>query len=147
MKNKSHLALALACLASGAIAGFSLHDFRRAEAQPQPRAILAIPRELTSYRDIVKQVAPAVVSIEVKSRAKRPVNLKMLFNDESPSDTERTQAPKNEEPVSFGSGVIIDPKGVILTNFHVLDNAESAEIRLPDGRKFTGKDWRFDRKT
>lgn len=147
MKINYRFALSLACLAAGIVVGFSIHEFREAQAQPQPQAIPAIPRELTSYRDIVKQVAPAVVSIEVKPKGKKPANLKMLFNGETSSDNERTQAPKRDEPITFGSGVIIDPKGVILTNYHVLEHAESVEICLPDGRKFTGKDWRFDRKT
>ena len=147
MKTKSHLALAFACLAVGAFAGFFLNERRQLQAQPELRPIPAIPRELTSYRDIVKQVAPAVVSIEVKVKAKQP-RTNMLFNDGLlPPETTPTQGPKADAPASFGSGVIVDPKGVILTNYHVLEGAESVEVRLPDGRKFTSKDWRVDRKT
>jgi S1-C subfamily serine protease len=38
-----------------------------------------------------------------------------------------------------GSGVVIDPKGIILTNNHVVENAESVEIVLTDERKFPGR--------
>lgn len=40
---------------------------------------------------------------------------------------------------SIGSGVIIAPDGYILTNEHVVGNADAIEVVLPDGRKFNGK--------
>ena len=54
---------------------------------------------------------------------------------------------QREVALGFGSGVVVDPKGVILTNFHVVDGADSLDIRLPDGRRFTTKEWNGDRKT
>jgi serine protease Do len=48
----------------------------------------------------------------------------------------------------LGSGVIIDPAGYILTNQHVIDNAQEILVRLPDGREFpaslTGADETYD---
>ena len=46
---------------------------------------------------------------------------------------------------SFGSGFIIDPKGVVLTNFHVVQGAERAEVTLKDGRKFVSKEIKGDK--
>ena len=40
---------------------------------------------------------------------------------------------------SIGSGVIIDPSGYILSNEHVVGNADAIEVTLSDGRKFQGK--------
>jgi len=37
-------------------------------------------------------------------------------------------------PESFGSGVVVDPKGLILTNYHVVHNAVKVFVRLPGGR-------------
>ncbi len=37
-------------------------------------------------------------------------------------------------PESFGSGVVIDPQGLILTNYHVIRDASRIFIRLPDGK-------------
>src|SRR5581483_6706650 len=44
----------------------------RALLQGQPAPAPAIPRELTSYRDVVKRVLPAVVSVEAKRQAAQP---------------------------------------------------------------------------
>jgi serine protease Do len=38
-----------------------------------------------------------------------------------------------------GSGVIIDPEGYILTNFHVVTDAAVIDVALPDGRSFSGR--------
>jgi S1-C subfamily serine protease len=38
-----------------------------------------------------------------------------------------------------GSGVIFDPRGHILTNSHVVEEAKQVQVFLPDGRKFPGK--------
>jgi len=99
-----------------------------------------MPKEFTSYRDLVKEVAPAVVSIEAKVKSKRSFLPRV-------DDLEEVQAQKPELQLGFGSGVIVDSKGVILTNFHVVDGADSLEISLPDGRKFTSTSWNGDRKT
>src|SRR5262249_2627797 len=122
----------------------------------------AIPKELASYRDIVKGVLPAVVSIDARSKpvAKKdnqpqrrrprvetfppetPEDLFRRFFDELPDSGDIQQIPRQ----SFGSGFIIDPKGVVLTNYHVVDGADRVEIQLKDGRKFTSRDIKGDKK-
>lgn len=107
------------------------------------------PKELTSYRDLVKSVLPAVVSIEAKLKPKTRVRIDDLpdeykrFFDEPPVPQPRRPGtgPEPGEPnVGFGSGFIIDAKGVIVTNYHVVENAEQVEVVLHDGRKFISKD-------
>jgi serine protease Do len=49
--------------------------------------------------------------------------------------------------VSIGSGVIIDPAGVILTNNHVVDGSGKVMVRLTDGREFPAADIKKDPKT
>jgi serine protease Do len=111
------------------------------------------PRELTSYRDVVKQVLPAVVSIEskpktikIKQQAPQPrfddprfPDLRRFFEEAMPSEP----APKT----GFGSGFFIDSTGVILTNAHVVEGADQVTITLHDGRKLTSKDIKADPKT
>ena len=117
----ARLPLATVCLAIGGFIGTVVHD--RLLGQP---ALPLMPRELTSYRDIVKLVVPAVVSIEAKVGNRKA----------------------NTDPnLGFGSGVIIDAAGVILTNFHVVEGADTLEVQLSDGRKFAATDVRRDTKT
>jgi serine protease Do len=117
-----------------------------------------IPRELTSYRDVVKQVLPAVVSIEAKSKPKKteqptarrrgqgpegvPEEFRRFFQQlpQSPDFGEMTPHPHQ----AFGSGFIVDPNGVVMTNNHVVDGADEVEVTLTDGRKFTSNDIKTD---
>ncbi|MFQ5962244.1 MAG: S1C family serine protease [Candidatus Methylomirabilales bacterium] len=66
---------------------------------------------------VVEQVGPAVVSIGVKKRTRSP-----RFGQEG-----------------AGSGVIIAPDGFVLTNSHVVEQAEDVEVRLTDGRTLSAR--------
>ncbi|KZZ05617.1 serine endoprotease DegQ, partial [Oleiphilus sp. HI0073] len=89
-----------------------------------------------SLAPIVKQAAPAVVNVSTYTiRAHRnPLLSSPFFRHffqlpEDPAVTKRTQ--------SAGSGVIVDAEnGFVLTNHHVIQNADEVEITLQDGRRF-----------
>src|SRR5207244_3025188 len=49
--------------------------------------------------------------------------------------------------LGFGSGFVIDEGGIILTNNHVVAGAEEVTVEFLDGRKFTSRDFKADRKT
>jgi len=51
------------------------------------------------------------------------------------------------EPTSMGSGVIIDPSGIVLTNHHVVQGGGRIVVRLNDGREFTAEDVKHDPKS
>ena len=55
--------------------------------------------------------------------------------------------PGDPQRLGFGSGFLIDPSGVVVTNYHVVDGADTATVRLEDGRKFTSKTIHVDRRT
>ena len=77
------------------------------------------------FVEIADRVKPAVVNI---SAASAPESLKRPETPRRPPDS----------PGS-GSGVIIDKKGYIVTNNHVVGDAEEVEVRLSDKRRMTGK--------
>jgi serine protease Do len=129
MVRRSRSALVVVTLAVGAAGGFLLNSVPR-PVQAEPRAAALAPHELTSYRDIVKDVVPAVVSIEARAKARR-------FRARADSSVE----------LGLGSGVIVDQKGVILTNYHVIDGADFLDVRLADGRTFSTQDMVGDKKT
>jgi serine protease Do len=139
------LTLGLGILVGGSVSGpLLLGQSGRQASTP------AIPKDLTSYRDVVKRVLPAVVSIEsrakprpTKGKSGRPPQLDDFSDD--PRFGPGFGGPDGR--LGFGSGVLVDPKGVVLTNFHVVDGAEEVVIQLKDGRKFTSKEVFGDRKT
>ena len=125
--------LIVACLALGGLGAYLGRSFSKGEAPPAP----AIPRELTSYRDVVKKVLPAVVSIEAKSRAGR-----------APARPGDMQLPRDRRAfVGFGSGFLAGGKGVVVTNYHVVEEADLVVVQLNDGRTFTSSKIRLDPKT
>jgi serine protease Do len=113
----------------------------------------SVSKELTSYRDIVKQVLPAVVSIDAKklkksdSRASQPApELPDGIPEQFRRYFEQQQQQQNQNPnLGFASGFVVDPSGVIMTNHHVVEGADTVEITFTDGRKFTSTDFKSDR--
>jgi serine protease Do len=96
-----------------------------------------------SYADIVKVVAPAVVTIRVEGKAKvSPTDLqeddlfRRFFGDQFGG---RGQQPRTFKQRGLGSGVVISTDGYILTNDHVVDGADDIKVDLTDGRTVTAK--------
>jgi serine protease Do len=146
----------------GAAGTFLASSFLQGQG-PQNSASAVVPKEMTSYRDVVKKVLPAVVSIESRAKvvkAARPQRRRAPLDNQLPDqvpeefrkffqmplpdmDGDNTPAPHG----GFGSGFLVDPKGVILTNHHVVDAADQVVVELRDGRRFVSKDIKSDPKT
>ncbi len=102
-----------------------------------------------SFAPIVKQTAPAVVNVYVRTRvqaftspfADDPV-FRRFFGDRFGQQTERQQN-------SLGSGVIVNSSGIIVTNTHVIKGGGQTEIKvvLADKREFDAKVILQDEKT
>ena len=130
MKKKNQLLSALA-LSVGLSLSASFPAFAALPSQVPGQT--AIP----SLAPMLEQVLPAVVSVQVEGTAVQsqrvPEELKKYFGDESPDQ----QAQPFE---GLGSGVIIDAaKGYILTNNHVISQADKISVQLNDGREFDAK--------
>ena len=86
---------------------------------------------------LLREVTPAVVNIAVESRV--PAAANPLFNDPLFERFFGFQIPQQQpQPrVGAGSGVIIDAgEGYVLTNHHVIANADRVTVTLTDGREF-----------
>ncbi|MCX6923437.1 MAG: trypsin-like peptidase domain-containing protein [Verrucomicrobia bacterium] len=102
----------------------------------------------TSFAPVVKKVAPGVVKIVVTGKASS-VTVPEGFGFNDPfwrrffGDQFGRQMPNRQfnvpRPHGLGSGVIVSKDGYILTNNHVVDNADSLHVTLQDGREFTAK--------
>lgn len=111
-------------------------------AVPQ-MASASLPRQvpgqgaLPSLAPMLEKVLPAVVSVQVEGTAtpnqRIPEELKKFFGDEGGGEP--------AQPFEgLGSGVIIDAaKGYVLTNNHVISQAQKISIQLNDGREFDAK--------
>src|SRR6476660_7290569 len=65
------------------------------------------------------------------------------FFEELPGEGGQFETPQSPR-MSSGSGVIIDPSGIILTNNHVVQGGGKVTVRLHDGREFTASDVKTD---
>ncbi|MCL6742764.1 MULTISPECIES: serine endoprotease DegQ [Kosakonia] len=95
---------------------------------------------LPSLAPVLEKVLPAVVSVQVEGTAvqgqKVPEELKKYFGEEMPDQPQQQPQPFE----GLGSGVIIDAaKGYVLTNNHVINQAQKINVQLNDGREFEAK--------
>ena len=95
-----------------------------------------------SYHDAVKKSMPAVVNIFTSKVSTKPKTRK--GSKQNPADPLFKfffgDQPPDEEPISsLGSGVLVSPEGIILTNHHVISDADEIDVALADGRKVKAK--------
>jgi len=128
-----------------------------APTTPQAATSIALAESLQmGFVDVAQQVRPAVVHLGTIQRAKtrRGPNLpqgnddpffrdffNQFFGSEGPDSRSEFRRP------GLGSGVIIDKRGLVLTNFHVVKGADEILIRLSDKREYRGQILGTDPKT
>ncbi|MGB6430258.1 MAG: trypsin-like peptidase domain-containing protein, partial [Candidatus Acidiferrales bacterium] len=132
MKGTHSIPRALRFIALGAILGLGCYwagsrwgtrQPDRVEALPQPPA----PPNLTGMSEdeainvkVYSEAAPAVANIVTRTLEYD------VFMDPVPAE-------------GAGSGFVMDPRGYILTNNHVIENAQAIEVTLGDGQRFPAK--------
>ncbi|MFA5914225.1 MAG: DegQ family serine endoprotease [Burkholderiales bacterium] len=143
--------IAAAVIAAVGAGAFSAgHWFpREASAATAPLAVATAPAAsalLPDFTSIVQQNGPAVVNISVTQKAKAepqvqqfgkidPNNPFFQFFGQFPGMVPHNSAPEH----ALGSGFIVSPDGVILTNAHVIDDATEVTVKLTDRREFRAK--------
>jgi serine protease DegQ len=94
-----------------------------------------------SLSEAAKLSSPAVVNIFTSKVNKRKPGKKGALHQNEPwfQFFFGDQAPNEEPSSSLGSGVIVSPEGIILTNHHVIEGADEIEVAFADGRKRNAK--------
>jgi Do/DeqQ family serine protease len=97
-------------------------------AAPAASGVAATALPLHGLADAARIASPAVVSvITSKARSRNPHGddpaFGFFFGDSDPVQQ------------GVGSGVIVSPEGILLTNNHVVENAGEIDVLLPDGRE------------
>src|SRR2546428_8194785 len=140
-------ALAAVCILAGIGIGAVLAG-RTAVAQDGLQSASRAPEALSaSFVEIAQRVEPAVVNIDTTQAADT--------ESDNEDKTDRTQNPLYDmlrrpppRPThGVGSGFIIDPKGYILTNYHVIDGASRITIGLLNGERFRARAIGVDKET
>ncbi len=156
------IAVVAALLAAAAGGGYLVRGHLGRPGAPAPTAApaatsVALAESLQmGFVDVAQQVRPAVVHLGTIQRAKtrRGPNLpqgnddpffrdffNQFFGSEGPDSRSEFRRP------GLGSGVIIDKRGLVLTNFHVVKGADEILIRLSDKREYRGQILGTDPKT
>ncbi len=126
---------------------------RMAEEPAKGAAALSLLKAIDEgFVQVYEKVAPAVVVIDARKQVEEddrdvPRGFEFLLDDGKPSAKDSKAGKEGAKPWrlperstrSEGSGFLIRADGFILTNLHVVADADQLEVRLKDGRTFPGK--------
>jgi serine protease Do len=127
-----------------------------------PRGVAEARSMSHAFRDAAKSALPAIVSIESTGKTVHAGSQEALPEDQfegSPFGDlfkrdpglreffKRGQPQQRLPAVGKGSGFIIDAAGIIMTNNHVVADADSVKVKLYDGREFIATDIKTDPRT
>src|SRR5581483_10036413 len=103
-------------------------------------------RALPDFTELYEKQGPAVVSIDVTQKIKRSGGPQLSEDDPFYEYFRRFgQVPRGRTPErdieaqAAGSGFIISADGYLITNAHVVENADEVNVRLTDRREFKAK--------
>ena len=139
-------ALAVACLVVGIGVGAMLSRTRTLALDDSPATVAQIARApealSASFAEIARRVEPSVVNIDTVSAAPQVADKEDEDKDEEDGDNPlldmlRRHARRPSRGV--GSGFIVDPKGIILTNYHVVEGMTRITVKLQSNEELRGE--------
>jgi serine protease Do len=122
----------------GVLVGSSMITATEQPASMRPAVKMELLEFSDAFAEIAEKLNPSVVNITCTEHGE----------DVPTGDSNKEENQENlDDQLGFGSGVIIDPQGYILTSNHVVESAEKIEVKLSDNRKFFAKMVGQDRET
>lgn len=117
---------------------------KSASAFPSPVVVPDNIDTRNGYADLVEKLLPTVVNISVSGTKEVAVPsmggiLGGIFSFGFPLPDADEQQMIKRETTSLGSGFIIDSKGLVVTNYHVIKDADKIIVTTHDGSEFRGK--------
>ncbi len=120
------------------------------QSDADDQAIQVLERASQAFTRVARQATPAVVFIKVEKTIEAPRRQATPFGDPfdffgddffrhffgDPRTPRRQAPPRQQRQVGQGSGFIVTSDGYILTNNHVVRDADKITVRLHDGREF-----------
>ena len=99
---------------------------------------------LDSFSHLVKIASPSVVNISTVTTVKGQQQIPMPFGPDDPLKDffERYfggQIPREYKQRSLGTGFIIEPKGFILTNNHVVEQSDEIKVKTADNKEYSAE--------
>jgi serine protease Do len=151
MKRSALLVVVLAIgLALGLTGGLIASGDAQMKATPTP-AVTPPPAGAAaatgSFAKLAEAVKPAVINVSTQTKTSGGRTPLEEFYGEDFFRRFFGDAPEKMPRRGLGSGVIIDPSGIALTNAHVVDGATTIEVVTLDGGKHTAKVLGVDKKT
>ena len=104
------------------------------------------------FADLVEKLSPSVVNVFTVQKPK-PSNNQVPFDNIPPQfrdffknfppgfpfGPQQQPSPQDEQPQALGSGFVIDPSGYIVTNNHVIEQANEIKVKFPDETELEAK--------
>ena len=111
-------------------------DKIRIQGEGSPLSVSSRLDIVNGFAGVADAVGPAVVNISTKTKVKLNRMRQEMgpFGDDFWRRFFGDEMPRDYVQRNLGSGVIVDSKGFIITNNHVVENADSITVKLRDGR-------------
>jgi serine protease Do len=141
------------CVLAGAGIGGALENNQAAGRAVAVAASTEASRSLPNFTELAKKVGPSVVNVSTTQVRRMAQDVPSPFGPGDPRNDllERFfggRIPRAPQPrQGVGSGFIIDSDGTILTNYHVVGEAEKISVTLSDGKRYDAKVIGKDQKT
>jgi serine protease Do len=140
------------CVIAGAGIGVAIENPSTGRTVPVAASTEAV-RSLPNFAELAKRVGPSVVNVSTTQLRRMAEDVPSPFGEGDPRNDllERFfggRIPRGPQRQSgLGSGFIIDSNGTILTNYHVVNDAQKISVTLADGKSYDAKVVGKDQKT